>query len=1206
MTRLLLYAVALIATAGVVYGQLNCSIVYTTYVEQCTGCIFNPGAPFNLPYPYTNFSQTLAALEAEIALLQGWLTGNITAFNTSLVSCESSLTTCNTNLNATETELSAANTALAACDASLNACLTQGTAYTAALSGTPNAAFSLRQLSTIYTGPLVRLVRANDTVEEDFFPTTTTGVLNTTSVLAFVGLQTALVTVLYDQTGNGNHFTQSIQAAMPILAQNGAIILSNGRPAMLFNSITTTATNIPSSYGGILNSGVPLMTSLIGPQLPVVAASIVFEVFANSSNWAGIIGRFGYDDGLRYLTTGNVQLTFNNEESATNTLSVDNGVPSISSTPSVAYTTGNIAEAFWTTPISTIVNTIGGYFGNFGPRPLLGTISEIVLWDLQPNAIAQNADFGNKQVYYDIAIATPQTAAYSVRLVVSGYPGNAMIVRRSLDNTTLTIGFVGVSLDTTTLLKFTGNSTGYVTTWFDQSGNGFNAIQTNSSNQPTIVVNGTLNTQNGQPIVVFSNHANTYMLVSGGYTNTGTQLAAVAVLWFDDSVDAGTRILDIGNAGESNGVFVQQTNQLASYSLTTAFPATRLQIATSTTDGVNQHLSLDGVAVSNSPYNTAFNIHAVSIGAELGTPIGNAWNGQLAELLLYNTPPTAFESRVLTATQKLFYQIGPLPIAEQLAGLGSNYVVYSVRLAVNAYTGYCMQVYSSITATTKNIGFTTEGNLDVVSLLTFIGTGNGTISIWYDQGPLGANMVQSNITNQPVIVVNGVLLRNYNGRPAPTFYTAQHMYLQTFGFINTGASIFGMTVASVTTAAPTNARLVSASPNTNTLDSAGATGIALFAYNSTGYLIDRGSNSAAAPATANFVNTISASSTTASLQLSVNEQGVTPVTINTTAFGINVLQLGGGVSSTNTYWDGTLQELFVSSAIPTVPLQLYQSQQFYFNAYTQPLSMSLTSAPQLIGIYGLRLLVANYTGPLVDITRSSDSTVATFFVDATTGMVNTTGILAFVGTGNGGISRWYDQSGNTNDLTQATQSQMPVLVNAGLLNMQNGLACPRYNATANMTLQNTGASGSQSSIFFSAVFATTTADTNNNAIISVITSTATLSASSSGVSIMFLANAFTGDGVTTNTTATVLHTVQSYNNNNNIANSTYITVDLNAPIINNESFGWSGFNDIAVGALVGGGSAFDGYICEVWFGTQPSNSDLAVIKLNQRTWWNTP
>ena len=105
---------------------------------------------------------------------------------------------------------------------------------------------------------------------------------------------------------------------------------------------------------------------------------------------------------------------------------------------------------------------------------------------------------------------------------------------------------------------------------------------------------------------------------------------------------------------------------------------------------------------------------------------------------------------------------------------------------------------------------------------------------------------------------------------------------------------------------------------------------------------------------------------------------------------------------------------------------------------------------------------------------------------------------------------------------------------------------------------------------------------------------------------MFLANAFTGDGVTTNTTATVLHTVQSYNNKNNIANSTYITVDLNAPIINNESFGWGGFNDIAVGALVGGGSAFDGYICEVWFGTQPSNSDLAVIKLNQRTWWNTP
>lgn len=89
--------------------------------------------------------------------------------------------------------------------------------------------------------------------------------------------------------------------------------------------------------------------------------------------------------------------------------------------------------------------------------------------------------------------------AYSLRKLRSLYTGNAIRVRRSSDNAETNIGFIGNALDTTTLLTFCGVSNGYITTWYDQSGNGNNLIQTTNSNQPIVVNTGSLITRNGIP-----------------------------------------------------------------------------------------------------------------------------------------------------------------------------------------------------------------------------------------------------------------------------------------------------------------------------------------------------------------------------------------------------------------------------------------------------------------------------------------------------------------------------------------------------------------------------------------------------------------------------------------------------------------------------------------------------------------------------------
>ena len=94
-------------------------------------------------------------------------------------------------------------------------------------------------------------------------------------------------------------------------------------------------------------------------------------------------------------------------------------------------------------------------------------------------------------------------AAYSLRKLRSAYTGNAIRVRRSSDNAEQDFGFVANVLDTASLLTFCGAGNGYITTWYDQSGNGRNTTQSTATSQPMIIVAGALVTRGGKPAVSF-------------------------------------------------------------------------------------------------------------------------------------------------------------------------------------------------------------------------------------------------------------------------------------------------------------------------------------------------------------------------------------------------------------------------------------------------------------------------------------------------------------------------------------------------------------------------------------------------------------------------------------------------------------------------------------------------------------------------------
>ena len=108
-------------------------------------------------------------------------------------------------------------------------------------------------------------------------------------------------------------------------------------------------------------------------------------------------------------------------------------------------------------------------------------------------------------------------AAYSLRKLSSSYTGNCIEVRRSSDNALQNIGFVNNVLDTASLLSFIGAETGFIRTWYDQSGNARDYAQTNNANQPRVVISGVLQTDLGKPIIVFRANQSNNLTRSGGF-----------------------------------------------------------------------------------------------------------------------------------------------------------------------------------------------------------------------------------------------------------------------------------------------------------------------------------------------------------------------------------------------------------------------------------------------------------------------------------------------------------------------------------------------------------------------------------------------------------------------------------------------------------------------------------------------------------------
>jgi hypothetical protein len=164
---------------------------------------------------------------------------------------------------------------------------------------------------------------------------------------------------------------------------------------------------------------------------------------------------------------------------------------------------------------SQYVVTINGAFALGSPLQFDDGAGHVVAFDLLPCEITPPTP-----VPLDFLTAYPGAgAAYSVRKLSSSYGGAAVRVRRSSDNTEQDIGFVGFDLDTTALTSFVGAGSGFITRWYDQSGNGRNMTQTTAGLQPSIVSGGTIITRNGNVSIYFNISFNIFLTSAYSFSN---------------------------------------------------------------------------------------------------------------------------------------------------------------------------------------------------------------------------------------------------------------------------------------------------------------------------------------------------------------------------------------------------------------------------------------------------------------------------------------------------------------------------------------------------------------------------------------------------------------------------------------------------------------------------------------------------------------
>lgn len=333
----------------------------------------------------------------------------------------------------------------------------------------------------------------------------------------------------------------------------------------------------------------------------------------------------------------------------------------------------------------------------------------------------------------------------------------------------------------------------------------------------------------------------------------------------------------------------------------------------------------------------------------------------------------AFDSNGELNTVVLSNFTNPLPLTTPIL---DNYtgvaVAFSLRKLSSTYTDSLIRVRRSTDNTEQNIGFDAGGNLDTTSLLSFVGSGNGFVTTWYDQSGLGRNAQQTTAAAQPQIVSSGSVITK-SGKPTLKFDGVN--YYMSVSFNSAIKSCF--TVSSTNTA--------------NYPDSSG--GVFAYRFNTTSFL------------------------------------GVSTEIIS----GYSV---GGGVIYTSNPSYGTIATLNSTSTLYTNANLKTSFAAAIASPFTNINLITIHKSDSISGVKNIGIGVDPYSvawklnGTISEVIAFSELQSSNNN-DTINSSINS--YYSIYAPKSSYISVWYDQSGNSRNLTQTTAEYQPTIISAGTM-----------------------------------------------------------------------------------------------------------------------------------------------------------------------------
>ena len=618
-------------------------------------------------------------------------------------------------------------------------------------------AWSLRRLRGGYAGPCLNIRRDSDNATQDigFIPS---GDLNIAALLAFVGSANGFVTAWYDQSGHGAALVQGNAASQPQIVAAGQVILYPSWPGH-----SAVETN-----GGVSGSnGQTLVTGTVNAPVP----SLTFaQPFSRSSVFAlpgGLSPQYGNpvlmsshsDNPTELYTTGTSQF----DMYAYNPTGGGNGFTAVTGLGPGSI--GALLEIFNQASSSSTWNgtTRTGTVGTNGSdslqigglaniRNIEASYGEIIVFpqplptgDQQSLATNQCQYWQTPNPYRGVVLADDPYAYWplnetsgTVAADISGnsrngtYQAGAQLAKGLL-LPGMAGGYVGL----------TGASNSYVDV---SAANQFCAGSAWSIECWALVAS-----YNNLPVGGFTSDRGCRFLGNVLYTTSGGWQAGMewgiqssngvnpGTFKYYDGTNAYTPFYTPPQAGVlQHVVLVRSGNAFTIY--------------------VNGKVFVPGTSAPASP--------TIQSTLQIGSPGGQfgGMNGTIGEAAVYNVALSAQQVATHYAAA-IASRIG------MLDGLTTPVVgAWSLRRLRGGYNGACLNVRRDSDNAASDIGFTAAGDLDIASLLAFVGTANGFVTTLYDQASnssTSSNLAQSNTARQPQIVAGGVLNTASSGSSRP-------------------------------------------------------------------------------------------------------------------------------------------------------------------------------------------------------------------------------------------------------------------------------------------------------------------------------------------------------------------------------------------------------------------------------------------------------